>query len=403
MSHKLLPYGISLVLVVGTFSMADARTIGKTPPPSPPVVIAIVEPSGFNVLHEDFGLAPGQSAAEVPATLKPRIVTLPRSGSFDRRKAEVSAGPLGHLEPGTFYSVKGTRVVGIYVSESATVTDVYASPDHGTGSASAALGLTHGTFPLASLVYVPDTSADAWRWLAEQRWIDVISASYGGISSERCEINDIITEISEQGRLVFTAVGNGEQIGTVAVPSGAPAAYQVGGVTADGNTYVDPAQPASRTPNRPYETGDRYMFEAADSESLRGSVPFGGTSGAAPSTAGRAAAVIDAARRMLGARGLPPPGSLASGRHRVSNRGPLADRGLTGQEVTALLHQVARPTLPSFPQRYLIEGFGALDAGTTAEAIKILSGAEVPPDRVEDEAAHEHVESARAVAFGFCG
>lgn len=45
----------------------------------------------------------------------------------------------------------------------------------------------------------------------------------------------IIKDIAGQGRAVFSAVGNGEQLGEVMAPSGVPEAYQVGGVDQEGH------------------------------------------------------------------------------------------------------------------------------------------------------------------------
>lgn len=364
-------------------------------------VIAIVE-RGMNVLHEDF-VVPGGGDVRLPRGAPKAIpVTLPKAGTFEERLKAAEQGVLGAMEPGALYYVRGTRV---FVYSPRPGGNVFADRSHGTGVASAAVGLKHGTNPEGLLVIVVDSGPSGWEWLAEQRWIDAVSTSYITIlnGGSMCPEVPFIRDIIDKGRLVFTAVGNGEQAGEVGSPSGVPPAYQVGGVDPDGRTYLPRADGYVSTSNRPYETGDRFQFKAADSESLSGSMDFGGTSGATPSTAGRATELLQYARKILGSsftgarRGLL---ARAEGGPRLPKKGPLADGDLTAAELTDLLHRIAKPMEPASPVRYLAEGFGTLNAdGVLALGRSVLSGTAEMPERAEEQRMHEQVEKAREAAF----
>jgi len=370
---------------------------------SPRAVIAIVE-RGMNVLHEDFAVPGGGDVRLPPGVPKVTPVGLPAGGTFEERLGRAQEGLLGRMAPDTLYYVRGTRIL-IYSSSDAPHPDVFADRSHGTGVAGAAVGLKHGTNPDALLVLVPDAGPAGWEWLAEQSWIDAVSTSYVTVldGTRLCHEAPFIEDMVDKGRLVFTAVGNGEQAGEVLSPSGVPQAYQVGGVDADGRAYLPNIDGYQSTTNRPYETGDRFEFESADSESLGGSMGFGGTSGATPSTAGRATELIEHARSILGSRFTGArAGSLARSedRRRLPKKGPLADGKLEAAELTEVLHHIAQPAEPASPGRYLLEGFGALNGEKVLELGKaILSGTEEMPDRAQEQAVHEQVEGARRAAY----
>lgn len=405
-SYRHVFIAISLIFVTSGAASADDHAFGREMPrisrkaAQDPVVIAIVEPGGLNVLHSDFASGAYKPSTDVPES---DAITLPTSGSFSERAEAVQSGPLGDMQPGKLYRIRDTRILGIYVSETSTTRNIFHNAAHGTGSVSSALGAAHGTYANAFVVYVPDTSAAAWKWLARQPWIDMISTSYAGVSGDDCQVADAIRRITAQGRIIFSAVGNGEGLGTAAIPSGLPEVYQVGGVDSEGKPYFDASNPQNRTPNRPYETGDRYLFEAADSNSLTGSAPFGGTSGAAPSTAGRAAEIVAEARALLDAPATSAKHLAIAGRGVVlPTVGPLSDGTFTSGELAQLLHDVARPSYAGVPSGFLLEGFGALDDSTTELAKSILAGRTPEPDREQDEEFHEATEDIRAMATARC-
>jgi hypothetical protein len=383
-------------------SPTGAHAKPSRPPTAPPAVIAIVE-DGMNVLHSDFTI-PGGGDARLPRGIgKVTRVNLPTTGNFEQRLRKAQAGPLGHLEEDTLYYVRGTRVL-VYSPSNSFSQDVFENRSHGTGVAGAAVGLKHGTNTDALLVIVVDRGPAAWEWLADQGWIDAVSTSYITIlnGTERCHEAPFVQDIIDQGRMVFSAVGNGEQIGEIMSPSGVPESYQVGGVDSEGRTYL-PQQDSPSTSNRPYETGDRYDFPSTDSESLSGSMDFGGTSGATPSTAGRATELMQYARSLLDSSftGALKKTLVRAGRSaRVPKEGPLADGDLTSSELTDVLHHIAQPAEPASPFRYLVEGFGALNQDKAlALGKRVLSGAAKLPDRAQEDVMHERVEAARSTAY----
>lgn len=396
---------LSILVAVAAMTLTSA-----TPTPGresrtdlPPVVVAIVEPGGFNVLHSDFRLRASRRLGLLSGLPRRQVVTLPE-GTWGEQLREIQSGPLGDMEPGVLYSLARTRIIGIWANDRAAVTNIMENSSHGTGTASSAAGLAHGTNPDAWLVLVPDVSEAAWQWLARQRWIDIVSTSYATlVSDEGCPSRRAIARIVDQGRLVFSAVGNGEQLGQASSPSGVPEAYQVGGVDEQGRTHLQPAQPYIATPNRPYETGDRFEAQAAAAGSLNGSRDFGGTSASAPSTAGRASALVQHARAILGSSGY-RAGALARAKRGVElpRRGPLADGDLTGVELADVLHAVAIPAEPPSPLRYLIEGFGALNDDAIEHAKRILEGGAEIPDRTQEQMMHEQTEALRQLAMERC-
>ena len=372
-----------------------------------PVVIAIVDITGLNVLHREFA-APGKVA--FPAGMpEATSIHLPGGSTFDERLAAAQKGPLGKLEGERLYSIASTRIAGIYFAADGKHS-IVESRSHGTGTSSSAVGNTVGTSPNALLVYVPATGRDAWEWLANQDWIDIVSASYTAITEDgTCPEADSVRKIVKRGRLVFAAAGNQEPFWPAMSPTGLAEAYQVGGVDRNGRTYLPPGEDGSvtnpirftDTTTRPYETGDRFIRDIADPDDDSRIVRAGGTSFAAPATAGRAARLIELARKILRT----PPGndsealaSLGPG-GKVPARGPLSDGELTNEELIDLLHHTAAPAEPPSPFRYLVEGYGAHDATTMDLAARVLSGSDVAPARPEEDQMNERVEDARRRLF----
>lgn len=398
---------LAVVVALGVLPQSAISARSK-PVVVPPPVIAIIEGNGVNALHTDFSLRTSEKLV-LPSTMpRPSWVSLPDHGTFEERLEEARSGPLGNLEGGRIHWIRDTRL-GVFVPSGSAVTDVFERRFHGTGTASAAVGLEHGTNPDALVIVIPDNDAAAWEWLAKQHWIDIISTSYFGVRfgsdpHGSCPSARFIRQIAEQGRLVFSSSGNVEQAGTAHAPSGAPFTYQVGGVDDEGRSYIPGRadNSPSVTPTRPYETGDRFEFPSADSESLDGSMAFGGTSGATPSTAGRAADLLHFAREILSSNWTGTrDGALAVAAKaaRLPSKGPLSDGRLERDELTQLLHHIAVPAEPAFPGRYLIEGYGALNQDAVSLGKKILAGTAPEPERPEEDAMHEHVEAARELLF----
>ncbi|MDQ3991685.1 MAG: S8 family serine peptidase, partial [Actinomycetota bacterium] len=127
---------------------------------------------------------------------------------------------------------------------------------------------------------------------------------------------------------------------------------------------------------------------------------FGGTSCASPTTGGVLAAIIERAREALGdtvggqrsgarvavaAPGVTPPST-----------GPLADGALTRLEAEEILQKTAMPVpfdaekatwdyaiYPTTPTYYTYQGYGIVDRGAKARALRVLMGESAMPDRAE--------------------
>lgn len=417
MARRWLPPIVAALLVAPFAVDATASTV--TTARVRPVVIAVVGEAGLNVLHTDFATPDGKDAPLPAGYPAARTVRLPHTGTFGQRLAAAEAGPLGHLPPDTLYRIAGTRIIGVYASvdgtQPPTQTDLLADRLHGTGVASAAIGRTYGTAPNAELVVVLGDSNDAWSWVASQPWIDIaVTASINELdggdptntSSLTCAGATGIHQIVSSGGIVFAGSGDDDQTGTLNPPPGLPDVYQVGGVNADGSPWLG-VHPAEHDPSfvtgqvtRPYITGDLYSFTAASPDALTGGAHFGGTSGAAPLTAGRAATLLAAARAQLHTPNARHPGALAwlgNGGSRPRT-GPLADGELTGGELAALLRDVAKPSLPE-PAGFPIEGYGALNATTTKRALRVLAGAAAEPNRADDDAAQTAITTTRQALF----
>lgn len=384
-------------------------------PPSPQaVVVAVVgETGGLNVLHQDFRTPDGRSP-RYPSTMpKPTVVALPRSGSFDDALTTLRQGPLARMRPGQLYAVAGTRL--LLVNVGATPYDALDSDAlHATGVTDSVVGTRVGTAPdaLAVVVLGGDTASDL-AWANGQRWVDLASTSDYTISTTRdplqCSGSATAHAFAGSGRVLFSSSGNTtDQPESLISPNGLPDTYLVGGVDATGSTWR-PGHPEESDPFyaagnvvRPYETGERYSYQAAAPDSFTGLTHFGGTSGATPLTAGWAARLVAHARTTLRATGGVTAGALASGPRRTA-RGPLADGRLTRDELVTLLHAVAvqHSGLPAGPA-YAAEGYGALDASAIQQAERVLDGTAVLPVRSADDQADAAAHQVRAAYFARC-
>ena len=211
-----------------------------------------------------------------------------------------------------------------------------------------------------------------------------------------------VREVHASGRMVVAAIGNTETAVIAATAPGlASEVYHVGGVDQDGQPWTPRASTTDPLlnavgPARPYETGDLFAFRTSDYASLDGEQDFGGTSGAAPRTAGRAAMLIHQARRLLGDG---DGGTEPAGRAGRVRRGPLADGQFKRPELEAVLRATATPALPASPVRHSVEGSGALDDRSMRLALDVLNGRAELPDRPDEDVAQERVDAARDAAL----
>lgn len=397
-------------LLGATTAAADARPTA----PVPAVVVAVMgEPGSVNVLHGEFRTFDGRDPRYPAAMPRPVRVELPASGSFEDRLAALKAGPLGRMRPGVLYAVAGTRLLLLNASDQ-PYDGVGQDRVHATGVADSVVGRSVGTAPDALAVVVLGGGTDAaYGWLAGQPWVDIASTSDYTVETlpdpSQCIGSAPARAFARSGRVLFSSAGNTtDQPEALVSPNGLPETYLVGGVDATGATWR-PGHPEETNPYyaagnvvRPYETGERFSYQAAAPDSLTGLAHFGGTSGATPLTAGRAASLVRHARQAVAATGGSADGALAAGPRRTA-RGPLADGRLSRDELVALLHGVAtqHSGLPG-GAAYAAEGYGALDDAATARAISVLNGTQALGVRPADDAADATARKARQVLFSRC-
>lgn len=367
----------------------------------------------MNVLHREFRTGDGRDPVYPRGLPRPKRITLPTAGSFEQRLAALKAGPLAEMRPGVLYAVAGTRLLLVNLSDRA-YDAVGQDALHATGVVDSVVGAQVGTAPKALAVVVLGGGTDeSYRWVARQAWVDLASTSDYTISTTsnptQCIGSAPVRAFSRSGRVLFSSSGNTtDQPEALISPNGLPETYLVGGTDTAGNTWR-PGHPEESDPFyaagnvvRPYETGERFSYQAAAPDSLDRLVHFGGTSGATPLTAGWAARLVDHARHVVGSTGGTSGGALAVGRAHTS-RGPLADGRLTRSELIALLHSVAqqRSGLPS-GAAYAAEGYGALNAGVVAQGMRVLDGTQPLPTRTADDQADAAARQLRASAFSRC-
>ena len=393
-------------------------------PQAAPPVVALVGEWGVNVLHQEFALEPGVVPRFPAGMPRPVRVDLPAGGSWSDRMEQLQKGALGNLRPRVLYWVAGTRLLvvtsdpgettvvggGLRVSISPADPGPSLNNDlwHGTGVVGAAIGRTTGTAPDALALLVPGFGPASWGYLAQQSWIDVASVS-GATDRHRCENASAGRALRAGGRLPFAATGNTSDVSArLLMPISLPEFFHVGGVDESGRTRLvpQPQQPtpwfAAAGPQRPYDAGELFVFPAPESTSVDGFATFGGTSGASPRMAGRAAVLIDEARRILGSPGSRGKNLTAGGTRPRPRSGPLADGQFTADELEALLHATAVPAEPDTPARYDIEGFGAITDASMKTAAAVLRGGTPPGPRPNEAEAHARAEAARAALAATC-
>lgn len=419
---KALRLLLGCVLVASLIHAAGHPAVAASTPQAQPVVVAVLgEAGGVNVLHQDFRTADGRTPAYPAGMPRPVMVALPRGGAFASQRAALERGPLGHLAPGVLYGVAGTRLLLVNAG-TGPYDGVQADALHATGVADSITGTRHGTDPRALVVVVLSDQEGVYSWLAANAaWVDLASTSVytlrtvaGSVgdteATRQCTGADQVRSYTDRGRLLFSSAGNTtDQAEPLIAPNGLPETYLVGGVDSKGNTWrpghteeTDPFYAAGNVV-RPYETGERFSYQAAAPDSLTGLTHFGGTSGATPLTAGWAADLVAHARAVLGSGHTPVAASLAAGPHRPA-RGPLADGRFTNEELRGLLHVVAvqHSGLPA-GAAYAAEGYGTLNAAAIHLATRILDGTTTVATRQADDQADGATRQLRAAAFARCG
>lgn len=406
-----------LALMISTTGLAAVSVNGQSIE-GPPVSVAVMDETALNPFHEEFRWT-GQPPAWIPVD-----VVVP----FEAHRWDLGEeSPLRALPTHALVWIEGTRVLAFGAYDAPTF-DLLGSAEHrrhGTGSMSALLGSTTGTAVDALGVFTGGVGAKGYEWVAESPWIDVVSVSVfaavtlsssngsgsgSAIEELTCASGDAIRRTQERGALVVASAGNTDLGGAYAVPNALPGVYRVGGANPDGTPesgFPDGPPPdllAAEDPvedaffwlgfsSRTFDTSDRFDFQAASGNDNTSFSRYGGTSGAAPTTAGRATNLIRHARAILGDTSGPesrPAGVLAlmgrSNEELLPASGPLSDGDFTAPELASLLRSTARPSLSATPGRYFYEGYGVRTRAEDSHAVRVLRGEQAAPPRAEDDA-----------------
>jgi hypothetical protein len=177
---------VPLQLVDASNALAKKKVKSKS---SARVVVAVID-SGINPYHEYFhargSLYRGSQPSSVtPAVLKEfgigkgQIIKITRTGNFaadfakDKKKFD-------RIKKGQPYWFKGTNIIGIsFLDDGERLRPDGGASSHGIGTAAAVLTAN----PEAIVVPVEDTSAESERWAFTHPAIDIVSTSYGPVTS----------------------------------------------------------------------------------------------------------------------------------------------------------------------------------------------------------------------------
>jgi hypothetical protein len=294
--------------------------------------------SGINPYHEYFnagGPLYGKSkpSAVTPGVLKEfgigkgQIITLTRTGNFAADYAKDKA-QFDRIKKGEPYWFKGTNIIGISFEDGEPLRPDGRASSHGIGTAAAVLTAN----PEAVVVTVEGISADSEKWAFTQPAVDIITTSYGPITSVPTlnHLSSSYTGVVENGKAHFGAAANDPTYAGLDETAGpwwsiGVAGYEEG--TSNGRQVLSGQVPdfvGDFTQELPYcrscETGLRFVS---------------GTSFATPRSAGTFSKILLTARRAAGHYG----GIVAD-----SKEGPLLVSGkydLTVWEMRRALEEAA--------------------------------------------------------------
>ena len=393
-------------------------------------VVVAVPDTGINPYHMDFRLPPDNDMVGVPPweyisgypkTAEALDLSLDATSyqeALERDDDTWDAVDTEHL-----YYIPGTKIIGAYAEPSAWSPPILDEYGHGTPVASVAAGLIHGSAPDPDVLLVSIERGDETiTWAAAQPWIDVVSGSFGavgGLYYLGTNEDEVSQDAVERGKVVVFAAGNGASGTALACDrntmlmsriAGPPWIISVGAVSPrSGQSYCWNSIP-------PDVSSYGLHWPAADHRSLGGQREFGGTSNAAPLTAGVIAAQILEARRLFGDTDEGPHGeaalALAGDGSTIPSQGPLSDGALTNLEVRETTEKTALPeeftveglqedlkdcpdnpsqencllytqnlTTPTTAAYYVYQGYGIVNKASRDRAIAVLKGEQPLPDR----------------------
>ena len=421
-------------------------------------VIAFVD-SGINPYHRDFRAPdfthhPSKFIEGFPKNARPLRLSLglaDRKGYAAARKRDESKW--ARVKKDKLYWIPGTRIIGGYSTD-----DGGTSPDnpwverpildengHGTGVASVAAGQVFGSNPDALIVMVEGLGEASLEWATAQRWIDVVSNSWGNRANLPLGDPSSTRRATRRGQSVVFSAGNG------ATNTNSSTAFPEDGPVEDPCKCKTPDSDVSATD--PW-SGPSWQLTIGAASPINGqahwwhSIPvdvssfgskwraagawgvktkidkadeqtrdFGGTSCAAPTTAGVLSSLILRARQLFNdRRGGQRPRQVVAAAQRGAKRfrkGPLADGKLTRTEAEALVVKTAFPVeadpekitwdyavRPTTDAYYTYQGYGVVYRRSKALAMKVLVGKKPLPKRPEVDAWIDRVDAARDAFWG---
>ena len=405
----------------------------------PFVVIAFVD-TGINPYHQDFRAPefvhhPSKFIEGYPKesqALKPSFGIADSKGYEAARKADDLMW--SRVTRNELRWIPGTRVVGaISLGEGDTdgthpERTILDDQGHGTGVASVSAGQFFGSNNNALIVTVESLGENSLEWATSQPWIDIVSNSWGNLANLPLGDPSMTKEATERGQTVVFSAGNGatNTNSSTVFPPGGPVEDPCKCKTPDSDiSMTDPwsgpswlltigaASPINgqahwwhSIPVDVSSFGSKWRAAGAfgvrvkpDEKNLE-TRDFGGTSCAAPTTAGVLSSIILKAREVLkdtteGQEKDQVVASAAKG-VKLPAKGPLKDGKLTRLEAEELVQKTAFPTpadpekmswdyavRPTTPFYYVYQGYGVVTKTSKQLALDVLLGKKPMPDRAE--------------------
>ncbi|MDQ3955637.1 MAG: S8/S53 family peptidase [Actinomycetota bacterium] len=401
----------------------------------PFVVIAFVD-TGINPYHHDFRAPdfvhhPSKFVEGYPAKAPSLKLAFPKADAsgYEAARAADDANWKA-VKKSKLYWFPGTRIIGgISVRPYGTSSDseerkILDDHGHGTNSASVAAGRYFGSNPTALIVMVEGLGPAPLEWANSQEWIDIVSNSWGystpKLPLDRLDGGLASTRVAtRRGQSVVFSAGNGAT-GTMTAPDSDPSIMS-SSAGPSWHLTIGAASPVNgqahwwhSIPVDVSSFGSKWR--AADGFGVKRTATrdFGGTSCAAPTTAGVLSAIIERARIALGdtAGGQRRGQAVAVGKKKLA-KGPIKDGVLTRLEAEALVQKTAFPVpadpeklredyavRPTTPLYYLYQGYGVVHRDSKALALKVLLGKKPLPDRTEVDDYMARADAARNLIFG---